>query len=162
MSKPNKPSKRSGQIMVALIGCAAIIIAALITSAGTIIAVNYSKLINSPITTSSSNHSPTVKLNPISPLSSNILYMAWKGVSGDQAIYWASFDGSDWSGQKGIPLTGTSNAPALVVFHGKLYMAWKGIGGIAMYRASFDGSNWSTPQRIPDKGTSDAPILAAF
>ncbi|WP_334819315.1 hypothetical protein, partial [Nostoc sp.] len=93
------------------------------------------------------------------------LYMVWKGVGDDSAIYYSSFDGSSWSPQQ---LTsgdrGTSAAPALASYGGRLYMVWKGVGDdSAIYYSSFDGSSWS-PQQLTsgDRGTSAAPALASY
>jgi hypothetical protein len=43
----------------------------------------------------------------------NRLFMAWKGVDGDQGIYFSSFDGNSWAPQQRVAGVGTSNKPAL-------------------------------------------------
>jgi hypothetical protein len=88
------------------------------------------------------------------------IHMAWKGIAGDQGIYFQKFDGA---GQQRIDGIGTSVGPALAVFRDLLCMAWKGIeGDQGIYFSTFDGSNW-TPQRVvPDVGTSVGPALATY
>ena len=49
------------------------------------------------------------------------LYAAWKGVSNDTGIYWASSDGRSWTGQQRISGVGTSVGPSLAVFGNQLY-----------------------------------------
>ncbi|WP_375758700.1 M12 family metallopeptidase [Corallococcus exercitus] len=89
------------------------------------------------------------------------LYLAWKG-SGDQHIWWSSFDGANWSGQQQVPGVGTTDGPALAVFQNRLYMAWKGSGDQHIWWSSFDGANWSGQQQVPGVGTMDSPALAVF
>jgi hypothetical protein len=38
----------------------------------------------------------------------NALFAAWKGPLGDQAIYFAHFDGTNWSASQKVPGVGTS------------------------------------------------------
>ena len=91
------------------------------------------------------------------------LWMAWKGIVGDQGIYFNSFNGVSWTPQAGVPGVGTSTRPALAVFRGRLYMAWKGItGDPSMYFTSFDGSTWRPQAPIPNVGTSAYPSLAVL
>ena len=39
--------------------------------------------------------------------------MAWKGIQGDQRIWFNSFDGSNWVPQQQVPGVGTSVGPSL-------------------------------------------------
>lgn len=73
-----------------------------------------------------------------------ILYMAWKGIQGDEGIYWTTFDGSNWAPQQKVGGVGTSVGPALAPgFDRLLYMAWKGIvGDEGIYWSTFNGTNW--------------------
>ena len=57
------------------------------------------------------------------------LYMAWKGIPGDEGIYWNTGNGTTWTAQQHLANAGTSSGPALATLNGTLYMAWKGIAG---------------------------------
>jgi hypothetical protein len=61
-------------------------------------------------------------------------------------------------------IIGTSVGPALAVYIGLLYMAWKGIeGDQGIYFSTFDGQNWAAQQNVPGIGSSVGPaLLAAF
>jgi hypothetical protein len=95
------------------------------------------------------------------------LYAAWKGVPGDNSMWYSSFDGKTWSQeQQGLGHT-TSAAPTLAVFQGRLYAAHKGETGpgyndTRMWLSSFDGKTWSQEQQGLGTGTSDSPALAVF
>ncbi|MDB5034985.1 MAG: cell surface protein [Chlorobi bacterium] len=91
------------------------------------------------------------------------LYMAWRGAgSNDDKIYYASFDGTNWSAQNRAGSFGISGSPALCVFNGLMYMAWRGAGSgdDKIYYASFDGSSWSGQNRAGSFGISSAPTLS--
>jgi hypothetical protein len=96
----------------------------------------------------------------------NGLFMAWDGVPGDDAIYFAQNPDpafSAWPGQQRIDGVGTSDRPALAYFNGAMRMAWKGIpGDSTIYWSSFDGSGWSPQQAIPGRGTSHGPSLVVW
>jgi len=89
------------------------------------------------------------------------LVMAWKGIEGDDGIYYSSFQGG-WAPQQKIAGVGTSHGPSLAVFNEKVYAAWKGIeGDQGLYYSSFDGNSWAPQQNVPGDGTSVGPSLAA-
>ena len=88
---------------------------------------------------------------------------AWKGIEGDQGIYYAGFDGANWQAQKRVVGVGTSVGPSLAVFNGKFYMAWKGVNGDqGIYYSSFDGVNWQAQKSVTGVGTNIGPSLAVF
>src|SRR5215467_5674566 len=68
--------------------------------------------------------------------------------------------------QQIIPGTGgTSDSPAMTVFNGRLYVAWKGAGGDErlFYNSSRDGVNFTNQQILPGTGgTGASPTLAVF
>jgi hypothetical protein len=105
---------------------------------------------------------PALAVFPYGELS--LLNAVWKGQLNDAAIYWSSFDGSNWAAsQQRINGVGTSAGPALAVFNNRLYAAWKGeLNDVAIYWSSFDGSNWASQQRINGVGTSAGPSLSYF
>jgi len=68
-----------------------------------------------------------------------------------------------WSPEQQGVGVGTSNAPALAEFNGRLYAAWKGVpGDTRMFWSSFDGRNWSPEQPGVGVGSSNGPSLAVF
>jgi hypothetical protein len=94
------------------------------------------------------------------------LFMAWDGVDGDDALYFAQNDEpefNEWPDQASIPGAGTSARPALAMFNGQMYAAWKGVpGDSTIYWSRQEGSSWMPPQGIAGRGTSDGPALTAF
>ncbi len=92
----------------------------------------------------------------------NDLVAAWKGVSGDERLWYSSFSGSSWAAQAEIP--GWSSAgPSLAVFDGQLYAAWKGMGtDERLWYSSFNGSSWAAQAEIPGVWSSVGPSLAVF
>jgi hypothetical protein len=67
----------------------------------------------------------------------NEILLAWKGVEGDSGIWFAVFDGNQFSGQVSVPNVGTSAGPAVLAVNGSTLMAWKGVRGDS-------GIYWST------------------
>jgi matrixin len=65
------------------------------------------------------------------------ILLAWKGVQGDSGIWFAVFDGSEFSGQVSVPGVGTSVGPSVVAANDTVLMAWKGVSGDS-------GIYWST------------------
>ena len=94
----------------------------------------------------------------------NKLYAAWKGSNTDQRLWYASFDGSNWSSQAQIPGAASSSGPALSVFNGKLYAIWKGSRtDVAFSCAAFDGSVWSNMPNVPNPvNVSNPPNMHPF
>jgi hypothetical protein len=103
------------------------------------------------------------EMRPALAVFNGVLYAAWKGVPGDNRMWWSKFDGTKWSPeQQGIG-NGTSNGPALAVFGNNLYAAWKGVpGDNRMWWSRFDGTKWSPEQQGVGTGTTDGPSLAVF
>jgi hypothetical protein len=92
----------------------------------------------------------------------SLLYAVWKGVIGDEGLWFSSF-GANWSAQQQIPGVASSIGPSLAEFGGKLYAAWKGAANDqGLWYASFDGANWSAQQQIPGAASSIGPSLAEF
>ena len=78
------------------------------------------------------------------------LYLAWCGVGeGKENIFYASFDGTNWSEQQQAKGFLIEDSPSLAVLEDKLYMAWRraGQGSDKIVYASFDGTNWSLQKR---------------
>jgi hypothetical protein len=92
--------------------------------------------------------------------------MAWKGVPGDQRIFFArtaSFVGTSWPQPKIIDGIGTSSSPTLAVFQGKLHMLWKGVeGDQRIFANEFDGQNQSPQRLLSTNLASLGPFLATF
>jgi Matrixin len=58
----------------------------------------------------------------------NEILLAWKGIEGDSGIWFATFDGNQFSGQVSVPDVGTSAGPSVLAADGSIIMAWKGSG----------------------------------
>jgi hypothetical protein len=77
-----------------------------------------------------STSSPFVSIVGLSlAVFNNKLYAAWKDemtIRDDQGLYYASFDGTDWSAQAKIFEYGSTIGPPLSECNGTLYAMWKG------------------------------------
>ena len=93
----------------------------------------------------------------------SLLYAAWKGVIGDESLWFSSLDGTKWSAQEQIPGVASSVGPSLAVAGGKLYAAWKGSGNDqGIWYASCDGTKWSAQEQIAGVASSTGPSLAVL
>jgi C1A family cysteine protease len=91
------------------------------------------------------------------------LVAAWKGLTGDDGLYHASFNGTSWTPQAEIPNVKSSVGPSLAVFDGKLYAAWKGMNSDErLWFSSYNGSTWAAQAEIPGVSSSYGPSLAVF
>jgi hypothetical protein len=98
---------------------------------------------------------------PTPPPEAVALYAAWKGVPGDDRLFYSPFNGSTWAAQALVPGSSSTGA-SLAVFNGSLYAAWKGEGGDQrLWFSSFNGSAWA-PQREMTGFSSVGPSLAVF
>ncbi|MDJ0717096.1 MAG: hypothetical protein QNJ54_23255 [Prochloraceae cyanobacterium] len=89
---------------------------------------------------------PQSSLSPSSVIFNNKLYLIYKaGKSND--IYYASFDGTSWTGDIRIDIDRTnpqtSHSPSIVIFNNKLYIIYKAGKSNNIYYASFDGTSWT-------------------
>jgi hypothetical protein len=48
------------------------------------------------------------------PVYNGLAYMAWKGTEGDTAIYYTTYDGSNWAPQQQVPGVFSNIGPGLV------------------------------------------------
>jgi len=60
-------------------------------------------------------------------------------------------------------LMGVGLPPAIAVFNGSLYMAWKGMEfDDGIFYSTFNGTTWAAQQQVPGVGTSSGVSLAVF
>jgi hypothetical protein len=100
------------------------------------------------------------------------LYMAWRGPGNDQDLFWATLklqigQPQPWSSQRGpLDKRASLTGPALMAFHGTLYMAWRGAGDDRrLFWATFDedAQNWNPQQQVGENfASSFGPALAVF
>lgn len=105
------------------------------------------------------------------------LYAAWRGAkpellkTADEQIRIAYLDGTNWSKPVVVPNAGSTDSPAMTVFNGKLYMAWKGGSTGKLFPPSEttvyvtrtqDGKSWDTITQPRDVGSHFAPALTVF
>jgi hypothetical protein len=97
------------------------------------------------------------------PLISPYLYAVWPTVS-DDSLWWNSYIGNVWTSEQQVPgLGGTTTVPALALFQGNLYLAWKGIGSDTdLWWSMYNGQTWTAPRTVPVPGSSVRPALALF
>lgn len=55
------------------------------------------------------------------------IFLAWKGVAGDQAIWYSYFKDGEFTGQASVAGIGTATGPTVTNVDGTIYMAWRGI-----------------------------------
>lgn len=88
-------------------------------------------------------------------------YIIWRGIDGDDSLWWSRLDGDSWTPQQQLPGKGSSHGPALTTFSDKMLMAWKGVpGDSSIYYAFGRDGYWSEQQFVPNVGTSSRPGLA--
>lgn len=114
---------------------------------------------------------PDTAKSPALAVYNGKVYMAYRGEE-KKDIYLATFDGNSWAGNKKISEISaispkTSESPALAVYNGKLYMAYRGDDHADIYLATFDGNAWSGDKKISEISsihpkTSESPALAVF
>jgi len=99
----------------------------------------------------------------------NTLALAWRGAGGDTGIWFAtSSDGVNWTSQRPVPSTGTTDGPSLAWDGVKLWMAWRGTTGddSLYYATTTDFQNWTDFSGrnpiglIPNTGSSHGPRIA--
>ncbi|MFC9842525.1 hypothetical protein [Streptomyces sp. NPDC127595] len=93
-------------------------------------------------------------------------FMAWKGVTGDQQVWWNSLQngGNGWSAPQPVPGASSSAGVALAgQGGGPLFMTWKGVSGDErIWWNWFDGTTWSGAQPVPGALSSVGPALAPY
>ena len=103
----------------------------------------------------------------------NGFVMAWKGVPGDERIWWSrSADGLNWeTPREAMPQDGgirTIAAPAIAVWRFGYVLVWRGVSGdqrLWWSRLSFNsaGGRWATPQVVDAADSSNSsPSLASY
>jgi hypothetical protein len=94
----------------------------------------------------------------------DVLRVAWKGSDIDELLWYSSTaDGSNWAAPAVIPGAGSSVGPALDVFNGMEYAAWKGSDGDPqLYYSSSGTSGWAPQQFIPGAASDVGPSLAKY
>lgn len=104
------------------------------------------------------------------------LFMAWRGVEGDQHLYWSTFDGQGWSDQHPLSDRVSVDCPMLVPFGTSFFMFWRGGSGLdvsdlQLYTSTYEGgdpsSAWSPQQPVINTaghfiGTGSRPGASVF
>ncbi|MFD3442784.1 matrixin family metalloprotease [Streptomyces sp. NPDC058685] len=109
-----------------------------------------------------STHSPSLTSFTLSDGASMGLLMAYRGVEGDEGLYFSTSDGISWTSPKRIPDVGSSTRPSVATY-GAVYMAWKGIGDDpGIYWSQLTGAAWEPQVRVAGVGTTDSPTLVTF
>jgi hypothetical protein len=96
------------------------------------------------------------------------LYMAWRGSSDDQRLFWATFPeptrNPPWSEQHPLDDRGSRAGPSLAVLGDQLFMAWRGVEGDqkTLFWSTFDGQSWSDQHPLPGRASLDGPSLAVL
>jgi len=89
--------------------------------------------------------------------------VAFKGVEGDQQI-WAAGWSFDNPGPRAIPGANSSHGPALAVFNGRLFMAWRHVEGErpTLFLNTFDGEGiFTQPQPIIWQADDHSHVIAS-
>jgi hypothetical protein len=90
------------------------------------------------------------------------LHLVWKGVEGDQRIFWGLFPrgGGPFVDRGPVPGANTTVSPALTAAFGQVFMAWKGVGEEQIFRNRLVNGQWTQPLPVAGASTSFAPALA--
>lgn len=86
--------------------------------------------------------------SPAAVVFQNALFLFWNG-SGDNGIFWSTFDGYKWGKQKNVRDYATSlssakrTSPAATVFKGNLYLFFNGSGDDGTYYALYSNGLWT-------------------
>jgi hypothetical protein len=75
--------------------------------------------------------------------------LVWKGVAGDQGMYYATYGGGGWSAQQFIGGAGSADRPTVCVdFDGVPRLVWRGVNGDdGLYTSALVGLFWQ-PQDL--------------
>jgi hypothetical protein len=91
------------------------------------------------------------------------LYAMWKGVPGDERLFYSVWNGSGaWSPQE--PVLGvTSVGPSLTVYNGLVYAGWKGqLSDPRLGFGSLNGTTWVSQGEIPWAYSDVGPALGVI
>lgn len=90
------------------------------------------------------------------------LYAAWKGESGDDRIFYSTFDGTNWAEQALIG--GNSSAgPCLANHNGVLNMGWKGeFGDERLFDLTVVNATFGQQRLMPGFASTTGPALGDF
>jgi hypothetical protein len=94
------------------------------------------------------------------------LYAAWKGEVGDDRLFYAAYNGTQWTSET-VHIPGNSGVGPSLAANGPstMYAAWKGEHGDSdqrLFYAKFDGSAWLPQAQIPGVGSSVGPSLGVL
>lgn len=93
-----------------------------------------------------------------------LLYAIWKGIPGDERIFYSILNGSGiWSPHE--PMQGlTCVGPSATVFNGAVYAAWRGVQNDPRMFYAVLGTNgiWSPQAEIPQAYSDVGPALGAI
>lgn len=87
------------------------------------------------------------------------LYAAWRGSGADESLQYSYFSDGYWQPKpRSLPVPGSSFAPALALFQGKLFMAYRGarFNQDIWVTSSADGTTWAQQESAGDGITTDA------
>jgi hypothetical protein len=117
------------------------------------------KVIEGPYT---STHSPSLASLPLPDGASLGLMLAWKGLT-NRLVNFATNDGTNWSRPEQIPGAGSTERPAIVLFGGAPFMAWKGVqGDQGIYWSTRSATGWEPQENVRGVGTTGSPVLVVL
>ncbi|WP_157430809.1 hypothetical protein [Actinomadura macra] len=94
------------------------------------------------------------------PTLNQTVLMVWKGVSGDERVWWNQRQNGQWSTSQKISDAAIGFGPALGLRQYDLrgvepVMLWKGVEGDQRIRwSSLNGGSWSGPEVVPGASSS--------
>ena len=88
----------------------------------------------------------------------NSIYALWKGIFGDQTMWYSTSNGTSWAAQKQIPGVWQQRGPGIAVFNNALYACWKGeLGDQSIWYSDFNGAAWAPQKQITGVGHESGP-----
>ena len=87
------------------------------------------------------------------------LYVFHQGQQNDGQLWWSSFDGANWSGEREIPNLGISDSPSAIGWAGGITVFHQGFGddGQLWYTYSPNGAIWGEDTPVQNVGISGSP-----
>jgi hypothetical protein len=87
-----------------------------------------------------------------------------RGKSGDDSLWWCTFDGSKWTEDKKFSEDNRSaSAPALVNLNGTIYCIHRGSNDDFLWWCMFDGTKWTKDTKFSEGNrTAEAPAVALY
>ncbi|HTN84191.1 MAG TPA: hypothetical protein VL242_10910 [Sorangium sp.] len=101
--------------------------------------------------------SPSALVSAIS--GKELLYLFHQGSGNNGELWFSTFDGTNWLGDKHVEGLSMSGSPSAIVFNNRIYVFHQSFAGGELWYANFDGTVWKDKQ-IMNVSMSASPSAA--